>query len=100
MPHVEVLMQVLFTCSEQPSKIAQQALVNMPPLQARSMMTLMHYVYGRLLQNPEHRANAYRTPVSLFSQQFGPNIIPDEVKRILQGGLVHEADGAWLPRTA
>jgi DNA-binding winged helix-turn-helix (wHTH) protein len=84
-PQVEVLMQVLFTCAERPSKIAQQALVNMPPAQAKGMLMLTHYVYGRLLQNPVHRANAYRTPVSLFTRQFGPNIIPDEVRQVLQG---------------
>jgi hypothetical protein len=83
-PQIEVLMQILFTCSERPSKIAQQALVNMSPAQAKGMLMLTHYVYGRLLKDPEHRANAYRTPVSLFTRQFGPNIIPDEVRQVLQ----------------
>ncbi|MCK7615523.1 winged helix-turn-helix domain-containing protein [Roseibium sediminicola] len=86
-PQIEVLMQILFTCSERPSKIAQQALVNMSPAQAKGMLMLTHYVYGRLLQDPEHRANAYRTPVSLFTRQFGPNIIPDEVRQVLQEGM-------------
>jgi DNA-binding winged helix-turn-helix (wHTH) protein len=99
-PQVEVLMQVLFTCSERPSKIAQQALVNMSPAQAKGMLMLTHYVYGRLLQNPEHRANAYRTPVSLFSKQFGPNIIPDEVKQALQGGKDQEVDRTRFSQTA
>ena len=84
-PQIEMLMHVLFTCSERPSKIAQQALVNMPPAQAKGMVMFIHYVYGRLLQNPEHRANAYRTPVSLFTKQFGPNIIPVEVTQLLHG---------------
>ena len=84
-PQIEMLMHVLFTCSERPSKIAQQALVNMPPAQAKSMVMFIHYVYARLLQDPEHRANAYRTPVSLFTRQFGPNIIPAEVTQMLHG---------------
>ncbi|MBD8876199.1 winged helix-turn-helix domain-containing protein [Roseibium polysiphoniae] len=99
-PQIEVLMQVLFTCSERPSKIAQQALVNMPPAQARGMVMLMHYVYGRLLQNRKHRANAYRTPVSLFSKQFGPNIIPDEVRQVLRPCEDPDADNNNLPKTA
>ncbi|WP_339762072.1 helix-turn-helix domain-containing protein [uncultured Hoeflea sp.] len=99
-PQVEVLMQVLFTCSEQPSKIAQQALVNMTPAQARGMLMLTHYVYGRLLQNPEHRANAYRTPVSLFSRQFGPDIVPDEVKRVLEGCEARNVEKTVYPQTA
>lgn len=99
-PQIEVLMQVLFTCSERPSKIAQQALVNMPPAQARGMLMLMHYVYGRLLQNPAHRANAYKTPVSLFTKQFGPNIIPEEVRQVLRGCEDQVAEDIKFPKTA
>lgn len=99
-PQIEVLMQVLFTCSEQPSKIAQQALVNMSPAQAKGMLMLTHYVYARLLQDPGHRANAYRTPVSLFSKQFGPNIIPVEVTRVLQDGHGRPGVAIELSQTA
>ncbi len=83
-PQIEVLMQILFTCAQHPSKIAQQALVNMPPAQAKGMMMLMHYVYGRLYKMPSHIANAYRTPISLFSKQFGVSIIPQEVAQFVK----------------
>ncbi|WP_424983862.1 winged helix-turn-helix domain-containing protein [Maritalea sp. S77] len=83
-PQIEVLMHVLFTSEEKPSKIAQQALVNMSPAQANGMLMLMHYVYGRLFKNPTHAANAYATPVSLFSRQFGTEIVPEEITRFLK----------------
>ena len=82
-PQIEVLMEVLFTDANAPSKAAQQALIKMPPKEARAMLMFMHYVFGRLLQRPEHRANAYRTPVSLFRKQFGDSVVPDEVWRCL-----------------
>jgi len=82
-PQIEVLMQFLFTCAERPAKAAQQALVNMSTVQAKAMLMFTHYVYARLLVNPEHRANAYRTPLSLLQKQFGPGIVPDEVNLIL-----------------
>ncbi len=84
-PHIEVLMEVLFTDPDHPSKVAQQALVNMPPpAQARAMLLFMHYVYARLLKVKQHRHNAYRTVVTLFRKQFGPDIVPDEVKSMIE----------------
>ncbi len=83
-PHIEVLMEVLFTDPDHPSKVAQQALVNMAPAQARAMLLFMHYVYARLLKVEEHRHNAYRTVVTLFRKQFGPDIVPDEVKPMIE----------------
>lgn len=84
MPHIEVLMEVLFTDPDTPSKVAQQALVNMSPAQARAMLLFMHYACARLLQIEEHRHNAYRTVATLFKKQFGPDIIPEEVRTMIE----------------
>jgi len=98
-PQIEVLMHVLFTSAEYPSKTAQQALVNMSPAQANGMMMLMHYVYGRLFKNPTHAANAYSTPVSLFSRQFGTEIIPEEITLTLKrNSEIAEASSKTLTR--
>lgn len=79
-PQIETLMEVLFTNPENPSKAAQQELVGMSRKQAQGMLLYMHYVYGRLLQNPQHRQNAYRTSFTLFTRQFGKDIIPAEIE--------------------
>ena len=79
-PQIETLMEVLFTNPDAPSKAAQQELVGMSRKQAQGMLLYMHYVYGRLLQNPQHRQNAYRTSFTLFTKQFGADIIPAEIE--------------------
>lgn len=79
-PQIETLMEVLFTNPDAPSKSAQQELVKMSRKQAQGMLLYMHYVYGRLLQNPDHRQNAYRTSCTLFTKQFGKDILPPDIQ--------------------
>lgn len=78
-PQIETLMEVLFTNPDAPSKAAQQELVKMSRKQAHGMLLYMHYVYGRLLQNPTHQQNAYRTSCTLFTRQFGADILPEGI---------------------
>lgn len=46
---------------------------------AAALLKMSNYVSARLFSNPEHRANAILTPLTLIVRRFGKAAVPDEV---------------------
>ena len=58
----------------------QMVLSRMTNKEAKAFLLFVYYVSARLFRYQAHMENAMRTPVTLFTGQFGPEVIPQEIQ--------------------
>lgn len=78
-PLLRILLEPLFTDPDRPSMRAKGAMMVMPRARANALLSHLHFAWARLYENPVHRVNALRAPVSLAVRRFGREIVPAEI---------------------
>ncbi len=78
-PVVRVLYELCMTEPDTPSLRAKGAMQAMSKARATALLRFQHHISARLYEQPKHRANTLRTPVSLAVHRFGRDVVPAEL---------------------
>lgn len=82
---LKMFLEVTFTNHERPSPEALMVAEAASEARARGILMAIYYVNARLFRYEDHRENAMRSCIALFTRRFGKAIVPDEVAAAVPG---------------
>ena len=77
---LSLFLEPLFTDPDRPSFRAKAAMLTFNKTRAGALLQFNHYVSSRLFTDPAHRSNAIRTPLTMVTRRFGPDVLPHEIR--------------------
>lgn len=79
-PLVRTIYEFHFGDADRPTLKARGMILASSKVKAQALLSWSHRIYGGLFEDPQHRINALRGPVSMCVRRHGLLVVPDEVR--------------------